>query len=221
MLGGLFNMDKPFWRWMNRIPQMVILSLCFYVCCIPVVTIIPAACALFDAISRCTVPDEAGCYSRFFRTFKNELKQGIPLTIFWLAIAVIALFSDRVLAFNAQNNSTFALLSYVFRIVLISTMGYLCWLIPLESRYYHSFWKLHINALSLYFGRLPGTALMLFLAASVVIFSIAHPLTFFMLVIAPGLIAVLHSFTVEKAFRKIFPQDYDSNGQLLCPDQEQ
>ena len=214
MFGGLFNMERPFWRWMNRIPQIVVLSLCFYICCIPVVTIIPAACALFDAISRCTVPDEPGCYSRFWRTFRNELKRGIGLTIFWIVIALIALYGDQVLSINAKNNSTFAILSLVYRIMLLSMVAYLGWLVPLESRYYHSFTRLHLNALSFYFARLPGTLFMLFMTASVLIFSIAHPLTFFLLAFAPGLIAVFHSFPVEKAFRKAFPEDYDANGEL-------
>lgn len=215
MFGGLFNLERPFWRWMNRIPQIVVLSLFFYICCIPVVTIIPASCALFDAISRCTVPDESGCYARFWRTFRRELKQGILLTIFWLVIALIALYGDQVLSLNAKNNSTFAILSLGYRIMLLSMVAYLGWLIPLESRYYHSFAKLHLNALSFYFARLPGTLLMLFMTASVLIFSIAHPLTYFLLALAPGLIAVFHSFPVEKAFRKAFPADYDANGELI------
>ena len=221
MLGGLFNLDKPFWRWMNKIPQIVLLSLCFYICCIPVVTIIPAACALFDAISRCTVPDEPGCYRRFLRTFRNELKQGIVLTIFWIVIALIALYGDQVLAFNAKHNSTFAILSLVYRIMLLSMVAYLGWLIPLESRYYHSFGKLHINALAFYFSRLPGTLFMLFMTASVIIFSIAHPMTYFLLAFAPGLIALFHSYPVEKAFRKAFPEDYDANGQLITSNEDE
>ena len=219
MFGGLFNMDKPFWRWMSRVPEILILSLCFYLCCIPVVTIIPASCALFDAISRCVVPDEKGCYTRFFRTFCRELKQGIPLTILWLVIGFIGLYGDRVLAYNAENNSTIALLSLLYRLLLISTVGYLGWLIPLESRYYHGFVRLHINALSFYFGRLPGTFYMLFMTALVLIVSLAHPYAFFLLAFAPGLIAVMHTPSVEKGFRKAFPEDYDEAGQLRSPEE--
>lgn len=208
MFGGLFNLEKPFWRWMSRIPDIVILSLFFYICCLPVVTIIPASCALFDAISRCTVPDEKGAYTRFFRTFRQELKPGILLTLFWILIAAIAIYGDQVLLINAKTNSTFAILSLVYRIMLISMVAYLGWLIPLESRYYHSFSKLHLNALSFYFGRLPGTLAMLFITASVIIFSIAHPFTSILLAFAPGLIALCHTPIVERAFRKAFPEDY-------------
>ena len=215
MFGSLFDLDKPFWRWMGRIPQILILSLCFYLCCIPVITIMPAACALFDAISRCTVPDETGCYKRFFRTFRNELKKGIPLTIFWILIAIFAVFADQILTLNAATNDTIAIFLILYRIMLISTVAYLCWLIPLESRYYHKFLQLHVNALSFYFGSLPGTALMLFMTASVVILSIAHPLTYCLLPFVPGLIAVLHTFPIEKAFKKAFPEDYETLEEAL------
>ena len=92
-------MDKPFWRWMGKIPDIVLLSLCWYVCCIPIITIIPASCALFDAVSRNLMMDDKGCYKRFFRSFVRELKQGIPLTILWLIIGTIAFYGMQITMF--------------------------------------------------------------------------------------------------------------------------
>ena len=219
MFGGFFDMDKPFWRWMGKIPELIVLSFFWYICCIPVITIIPASCALFDAVSRYTMMDDKGSFRRFFRTFWKELKRGIPLTIFWLVIAVIAYFGDSILLQNAQESSTFAMFSIMYRIMILFMIAYLGWLVPLQSRYYNSFMGLHVNALRFFLGRLPSTGLMLLSTALVVILCIAHPYTYCLLVFAPAVIAVLHTTQVEKAFMIVFPEDYVDGLPVYTPEQ--
>lgn len=219
MFGGFFDMDKPFWRWMGKIPELIALSFFWYICCIPVITIIPASCALFDAISRYTMMDDKGSFRRFFRTFWKELKQGIPLTLFWILIAVFAFFGDSILLAQAQNNQVFAALSIVYRIMQLLTIAYLCWLIPLQSRYHNTFINLHFNSLRFFLGRLPSTALMFLISVAVIVVCFIHPATFCLLIVAPALIAVLHSLVVEKAFMKTFPNDYVDGLPVYTPEQ--
>lgn len=209
MFGGFFDMDKPFWRWVGKVPEIIALSFFWYICCIPVITIIPASCALFDAVSRNMMMDDKGSFRRFFRTFWRELKQGIPLTLFWLVIALVAFYGDQILIANAAVNSTFGIFSLVFRIMLLMMAGFLAWMIPLQSRYQHKFIGLHINALRFFLGRLPGTGGMLLTTAVVLILCFAHPYTYCLLICAPCVIAIFHTIPVEKAFMIAFPNDYE------------
>lgn len=209
MFGGLFDMDKPFWRWVGKIPEIIGLSFCWYICCIPLITIIPASCALFDAVSRNLMMDDKGCFKRFFRSFIRELKQGIPLSILWVIIGAVTIFGNRILLADAQNSSVFGSFSVIHLIASIMMIGYLGWLVPLQSRYNNTFIGLHVNALKFFLGRLPGSGLMLLITAGVVIISIIHPYTYCLLVCAPCLIAILHTFPVEKGFQIAFPQDYE------------
>ena len=203
MFFGLFDMDKPFWQWVGRIPAMVGLSLCWYICCIPIVTIIPASCALFDATSRCLMKDdEKGAFKRFFRSFINELKRGIPLTILWLIIAAVVLYGYVIVLQN------FGVFSVFYGIIALMLAGYMNWLIALESRYKNGFIQLHINALRFYFGRLPGSFLMFISTVCVLAVTFLNPYTYLLAAVAPCLIAVLHSFQIEKAFQLVFPEDY-------------
>ena len=205
MFSGIFDMDKPFWRWMGKIPDIVGLSFCWYICCIPIITILPASCALFDAVSRNLMMDDKGCYKRFFRSFVRELRQGIPLTILWLIIGFISIFGDRLVS----SIPNFGIFSILYKIMILMMVGYVGWIVPLQSRYNHKFLGLHINALRFFLGRLPGSGLMLLATAGVIIVSIFHPYTYFLLVAAPCLIAIFHTFPVEKAFQIAFPQDYE------------
>ena len=135
MFGGFFDMDKPFWRWIGKVPEIVILSFLWYICSIPIITIIPASCALFDAVSRNLMMDDKGCYKRFFRSFVRELKQGIPLSILWVIIFVVALMGLRIINVNAQVNSNFGIFSILYLVMIIMMIGYIGWLVPLQSRY--------------------------------------------------------------------------------------
>lgn len=207
MFSRLFDMDNPFWRWVGKIPDYLGLSLLFYLCCIPVVTIIPAACALFDAVSRCTVLDERGCFARFFRTFYKELKQGIPLSLLFLAIVLIALYGRHIIQYSKANSDILQIFSLMYLIILISIVSYLHWLVPLQSRYYHSFFHLLRNAFLFSICRLPGTVGMFLISAAVLFISTLSPYTLPMLLIAPGLTASFHSYIVERGFEKAFPQE--------------
>ncbi len=209
MFGGFFDMDKPFWRWMGKIPEIVILSFLWYICSIPIITIIPASCALFDAVSRNLMMDDKGCYKRFFRSFVRELKQGIPLSILWAIIFAVALFGMRIIGFNAQTNSSFGIFAILYLIMIIMMIGYLGWLVPLQSRYNNTFVKLHINTLRFFLGRLPSTGLMLLITIGIVVAATISPYTFWLLGFAPCLIAIFHCRPVEKAFQIAFPNDYE------------
>lgn len=219
MFGSLFDMDKPFWRWIGNIPTMFLLSMCWFICSIPLITIIPASCALYDAVSRNLMQEKAGCYRRFFRTFCNELKLGIPVSILWLVIGVMYYLGNGIVTYNAANSDAFATLAILYRILMVLTLGYLGWLVPLQSRYHNSFVGLHVNAFRFFLGRLPGTLLIILVFLVIVILPTLHHFLAILLFISPCLIAIFHTFPVEKAFRKVFPNDYE-DGQLVSNQEE-
>ena len=168
MFGGFFDMDKPFWRWVGKIPDIIGLSFCWYICSLPLITIIPASCALFDAISRTLMMDDKGCYKRFFRSFIRELKQGIPLTLFWLFIGFISFYGLMILKQMAGTSSFFSAFYLFYIIMILMLFAYLAWLIALQSRYNQRFIGLHINAMRFFFGRFWGT-LAMFLTTIIVV----------------------------------------------------
>ena len=219
MLSRFFDMDNPIWRGMGKITDLILLTLLFYLCCVPVITIIPACCALFDTISRCVKSDAPGCYSRFFKTFLQELKRGIPLTLFWLLVGAIVLCGDQILQYHAQLNTAIQIHAVLYRILFLALLALLGWLIPLQSRYHFSFINLHRNALYFFIARLPGTIWMLISTALIVVACLIHPYTLILLTIAPALISLIHAHTVEKAFQVIFPDDY-VEGQLVTTPEE-
>lgn len=206
---GLFDMDRPVWKWLGKLPEMIGLSLCWYICCIPLITFIPACCALYDAASRNLAADQKGCFRRFFRTFVKELKQGIPLSIVWLTILVISVVG--LLGFSPEQSSSLSTVFVaIYTISIAFTIAYLGWLIPLQSRYSNSFVALHINALRFFIGRLWGSIGIFVITVGIAVISTFHFYTIPLLAIAPCLIALLHTIPVERGFRKAFPEHYET-----------
>ena len=68
---------------MMRLGELVLLNLCFLLCCLPVVTIGAASTALYTVCFRFGTEKEKGAVTSFFRAFGQNLKQGIVL---WLVV---------------------------------------------------------------------------------------------------------------------------------------
>ena len=78
---GLFRYDNPFIVMMVRIANMMIVSFFWVVCCLPVVTVLPACAALYYTVNKVVFGNGAGVTRAFFRSFRAALKPGVVLTI--------------------------------------------------------------------------------------------------------------------------------------------
>lgn len=78
---GIFKYDNPFMVILIRIANLMLLSFYWVLCCLPVVTIVPACAALYHSICKVVRANGNGVTRDFFRTFKNEWKTGSVLTL--------------------------------------------------------------------------------------------------------------------------------------------
>ena len=71
-MNQIFNPENFFWKCFDKMADVVGLSLLWFMCSLPVVTIGPACAALYDASARCVRGGEGSPYGRFLRTFRRE-----------------------------------------------------------------------------------------------------------------------------------------------------
>lgn len=199
-----FNPDNFLWRWCGKLADFVVLSCLWLLCCLPIVTVIPSCIALYDACAHCVYGKESGTYRRFFRTFKNELRQGILMTLVWALIAFILNAGYQILCQMAAENSGLQMFSIVYFCTLMIPLGIACWAIALESRFTYTFAGLHKNALIFTFAHLPQTVaiVILFVLALNVCINII-PLVMFI----PGLMVYLQTFFTERVLKRYMPED--------------
>ena len=86
-----FNMDNKFFTFMSRVADLIILNLLCIVCCIPVVTIGPSIAAMFYVTLKMVRNEESYIVRGFFKSFKQNLKQGIVINLImlWLLFCCI------------------------------------------------------------------------------------------------------------------------------------
>lgn len=181
----------------------MVLSICWLVCCLPVVTIGTASTALYDAAVHGIRRDEPGAYARFFRTFWRELKISVPAWILWGAVLAAVLLMGRQIGVTVQDPAPVLAMTAGFALLMFSALGVVCWMFPLLSRFTFSFGGLNRTAGQFAAAHLPSTVLMvLVLCAGIwACWRFLFPVFF-----VPCTVALLHSFLVEKAFGKHLPR---------------
>lgn len=76
-----FSYDSIFIRLLNRIGDVVLLSVIFFVCCIPIITIGPAITALYYTAMKGITVGEGYVAKYFFKSFKENLKQSLVMFV--------------------------------------------------------------------------------------------------------------------------------------------
>lgn len=83
-MGNLFNPDNKVMLFLEKAANLIILNLCFLICCLPVITIIPSATALYYVTLKMAKGEEPYIARSFFHSFRQNFKQGILFNILYL-----------------------------------------------------------------------------------------------------------------------------------------
>lgn len=89
---GLFNYNNPLIVFLVKVANMIIVSLYWVVCCLPVVTILPACAALYHTVNKVVFGNGNGVTRAFFQSFKAALKPGILLSVLTLVVGGLVAF---------------------------------------------------------------------------------------------------------------------------------
>ena len=199
---NLFNPDAFLWRWCSRILDIMVLSICWFFCSIPLVTVGAASAALYDAAVHGIRRDEPGAYVRFFRTFRRELRTAVPAALLWGAALAVLLWAGQQIGSAIQEPGPVLAATAVLAALLLFVLGTVSWLFPLLSRFEFSFRALNRTAIQFFMAHLPSSALLALLlpVSAWICFRFLFPI-FFM----PCVEALLASFPVERAFQKHMP----------------
>ena len=91
-MGSLFNLDNPIWRFMGKLVDVFILTLLWAVCCIPIITIGPASTAVYYVTLKLVRDEESYTVRSFFKSFKENFKQGSVIGIIMTLLLVFFLY---------------------------------------------------------------------------------------------------------------------------------
>lgn len=203
-LSNHLNNNGFFSRWFTGMADALLLGLLWLLCCLPLVTILPACIALYDAVARCIHGSEGGPYKHFFRVFKAELLRGIGYTLLVTLLTLVLVYGYNLLNVMGQENQMFSIYAAVYLGTMLIPMGILAWMIPLEARFEHSFFGLFKSAAVFTIVHLPTTAILLGLLAAAVVIALFIP---GLILILPGILVTLQSWFAEKVLKRYIPEE--------------
>lgn len=126
---------------MGKLLDVIVLHFLWILCCLPVVTFGASTTALFYACMK-EAEDKEGYYFRqFFKSFRQNLKQGSILGIIFLILEAGLIYSIYLCTVNLELNSFFSairVLSIILAVLVFITFEYA---FPLLARFENSVLK--------------------------------------------------------------------------------
>lgn len=128
-----FNINAPFWRFMDTLLRFVGLNLVYLITLIPNVTIGPARAALYSTMFAYDEHDDIRLVKEYLTRFKREFKQGLAA---WVLVAILAaaiLFGLSFWKAWDTNTSYIPLILLVIAAVVVALFAE--YAAPLQARF--------------------------------------------------------------------------------------
>lgn len=202
-MGNLFNLDNGFFSFMGKFWDLIVLSLLWVICSLPIVTIGPATTALYYAVVKVIRRERGYIFREYIHSFRDNLKVGIISTVLFIVMAII-LYVDYSYANNLLKTNE--KLAYIFlagfNAITIIVIAVLMYVFPVLSRFTLNIKGLFKTSFFMALKHILTTILLLIIVvASGLALYIVYPAIF----IVPSLCCLLCSFLLERVFKKYMP----------------
>lgn len=197
----LFDVEGPIYKMMESLMNVFLVSLCFWITCVPIVTAGAGLVAACDVSMKMVDGEEGYVFKQFWKSFKSNIKQGIILELITLLCAYVVYLDFEIS--DAVLNGSFMLMC----LGMVSAFMFVCSLIyayPQVARYENKLSMILRNSFRIslkYFVRTLFTVIAMiveFLA-----FMWNTMLIFIGFIIGPGCIIYTLSYTAKKTFLAI------------------
>lgn len=199
---SFFNGDNFLFKYSNYLLDMVMLSILWVFLSLPIVTAGGATAALYYTVSRHTRKGEVLPYQHYFRSFKENVKIGIPVSLL-TALALFLLWVGlSLMRAMANYDSRYMLVYSMYYFACVIPLGIMAYAFPLLGRFTFGTKDLLLTAFRLALRHLPTTVVLVVLLVLVgaVCTSLVFPVLFL-----PALTALVMSLFLERIFKRYTP----------------
>ena len=191
----LFNADGPVLQFVNKIVYSVYLNILWFLCCIPVITVGASTTALFYVTLKISKNEEGNITKAFFRSFRQNFRQGTLIWLILLAAGIILGVDGYVLYHMRFENVFWTIGTAVFLVAVAAYAIILMYIFPLLARFENTVKAMFLNSLLLGMRFLLCTAAMaaIYFVMAFVVINVFTPAIIF----GEGLCALLCSFLLS------------------------
>ena len=205
----IFDIDSPIYRFMSTLLNVFLLNLCWLLGSIPIVTIGVSTVAAFDVGLKMVDNEEGYIFRQYWKAYKSNLKQGIPLGLITLA-AVYAIYLDFQIV-HASTNPSIILIIVGILSMAVAVAG-LLYAYPLTARYENTLPNIIRNSFRIstkYFIR--TFLLVIALVVETVAFLWNLTMEFIGLIVGPACIILTVCLVAKPIFKKIEKENGEEN----------
>lgn len=201
----------------GKLADLMVLSGLWLLCCLPVVTIGPSTAALYYSVNkRFGQKAEDNPSALFFHSFKDNLKQGILLTIIYIVFCGFIAF-DIAASRNGIAGFTlpegYEMFAYVLILPVVFTVFYI---FPCISRYSNTVKNSLMNSFLLSATHIGHTVCLVLMNAVTALACVFFPPV---VLVLPALCTLLSSKLIEKDFAAAAAAEEEA-GELPAEDEE-
>ncbi|MDF2537667.1 MAG: putative rane protein [Herbinix sp.] len=201
-MGNLFNMDNGIFAFLGKVFDILLLSIIWLICCIPIITIGPANTALYYATVKVIRRERGYLFQEFMKSFRLNFKRGaivgVLLTLIYTILAFDLIWSWAAWETNSKGSPLFG----IFIAITFILFCFSIYVFPVLSRFDMKFKQLMKVTILMCIKHLPSTiAMAVILAASIIATNYFLVLIF----ILPAASTYLNSLLMERIFKKYMP----------------
>ena len=205
----LFNPDSTLVMFIERMVDLVLLSILWCLCCLPIVTIVSSTTALYYVTLKIVENKETKIIRDFFKALKEKLTQKIPLTLVFIVLFTL-LYADFIMVFSTTG--IFRIVLFVlFTVVFFLCFSTMCYTYALQARFSNTIFNTIKNAFLLSLQNITKTVLIVLLhLLPVVLIYVPIDALFrllpFIIAYVPSCIAYFCSIMYSKIFSQLLTE---------------
>ena len=153
----LFDVDGPLYKFMTTLTNMFLITLCWFLGSIPIVTVGASTIAACDMGLKMVKEEEGYIFKEFWKSYKSNLKQGVIMGIITV-VAYYSIYLDFELVKNMKDPSILMIIFGYLAFAFITACT--IYTFPLLARYentipktmknsFHIFTKFFIRSVAL------------------------------------------------------------------------
>ena len=207
-----FGIDNPFFGFMSRLGDLLILNILFVATCIPVVTIGMSCAALYRVALRMARKESNYVAREYFRACREEWKKSTVIWILFLATGAL-LFFDVLVA-----GEMWSALNVAVGVLILIWAFLFTWAFPLQARFENPVRVTLKNAMYMSVRYLPFTLLMTVLnavpAVCIVLGSAVTALAVpIYIAVGFSLTARINAVLLDRSFRNYVPEEAEEDAE--------
>jgi len=204
-MGKFFNIDSPFFQWLSKLADIMLLNILFIISSIPILTIGTAATALYDVTMR-IARDEGQVWRNYWKAFRSNFKQA---TLLWLVLLASGLTVGFCFLFYLNADIPGRGIGVVMTAVIFLLWAIIsAWVFPFQARFENTIQRILKNALLCGLSYLPRSIAVAFINLLPILVLLVFPAVFFYLAFVWLLLwfsaaALINMYILKKQFNEL------------------